>query len=251
MVAPVEYSFTIEAYTPNTMPLARLARYLGHLAIILGEPKSIHLIRIDGGSTKPVLRVDWEDVPKVQKRVQDVRNNEGPKDALKAKADIEADLAEDNAKGGELTDQYGGKLLQFRRKAPPAQDFGPFNQVGSLDGIVTRIGAETASVDPVPVLLQGRESLLVCRAQQDVARKLLPYWLGDPVRVLGVGRWIRHGDGTWEMKHFIIGDFSPLKKDALSAVVNRLRKIPAAWKAAADPIGEMMRLRNDPADAES
>src|SRR5262245_42318262 len=84
LIAPVEFRFEIKAYTPETMPLQRLAEYLDHLATLLGEAKSVHLVRLEGGSTVPVLAVDWESVPKVKKRANDVRNNEGPAEATKA-----------------------------------------------------------------------------------------------------------------------------------------------------------------------
>ena len=36
--AGAEYRFSIDAYTPATMPMARLAEYMAQLALILGEP---------------------------------------------------------------------------------------------------------------------------------------------------------------------------------------------------------------------
>ena len=53
-----EYLFKIEAFTPETMPMARLAKYLTELAAILGESKSVHLIRIESGSTALVHKIE-------------------------------------------------------------------------------------------------------------------------------------------------------------------------------------------------
>ena len=54
-----EYRFEIDAYTPETIPLSRLSQYLGDLARIMGESANVHLVRIEKGSTAPIIRVDW------------------------------------------------------------------------------------------------------------------------------------------------------------------------------------------------
>jgi hypothetical protein len=126
MAKPVEFRFEIKAYTPERMPLSRLARYLDNLATILGETKSVHLLCIDQGSAVPVLAVEWESLPKVKKRMNDVRNNEGPAEARKARDAIESDLAADNAEYGDLVDQHGARVLRFPgAQRAVAQEFGP------------------------------------------------------------------------------------------------------------------------------
>ena len=40
--AGTEYRFKIDAYTPQTMPLVRLAEYMAELAQLLGEPTAVH-----------------------------------------------------------------------------------------------------------------------------------------------------------------------------------------------------------------
>lgn len=129
MVGPVEFRFEIKAYSPATMPLDRLARYLDHLATILGETKSVHLLRIEDGSTVPVLAVEWESVPKVKQRANDVRNNEGPAEARAAKRALEKDLALDNAEYGDLLDHHGSRVIRFPgRERVVEPEYGPFPQ---------------------------------------------------------------------------------------------------------------------------
>src|SRR2546429_112828 len=48
-----EYRFKIDAYSPDTMPLNRLAEYLKDLSVLFGESQSVHLVKI-GGEEDPV-----------------------------------------------------------------------------------------------------------------------------------------------------------------------------------------------------
>ena len=242
MVTRVEFRFEIKAYTPGTMPMIRLARYLQNIATVIGEAQSVHLVRLEGGSTVPVVAVDWESVPKVKKRANDVRNNEGPKEARAAKLAIEKDLANDNAEYGDLLDPQGGRILRFfgaKRKAEP--EYGPFSQPGTLDGVPIVIGGEN---DPVPVHLQDRGFIYNCLATRDVAKGIGLHIFTTPLRVFGVGRWFRASDGKWEMRRFTIQTFIELKHESLMDATLRLQSIEAAWKKKHDPLATLIALRD-------
>jgi len=62
-----EYSFKIEAFSPETMPLLMLTDYLRDVAEMFGAQKNMHLIRIDKGSTSLALLVDRGTSPKIEK----------------------------------------------------------------------------------------------------------------------------------------------------------------------------------------
>src|SRR5438309_834296 len=93
-----EYRFEIDAYSPETMPLARLAEYLEDLATLFGENQSVHLIKIEKGSTVPVLRVEREAEQKVRERLRLVRINDAPAEAMRAAKQIDERLRRDDAK---------------------------------------------------------------------------------------------------------------------------------------------------------
>ena len=78
MAAGEEFRFKIDAYSPETMPMARLAECLAQLAIILGELNAVHLVRLEGGSTIVVHKIEREAVPKVVDRVTSVRVGDRP-----------------------------------------------------------------------------------------------------------------------------------------------------------------------------
>lgn len=242
MAGPVEFRFEIKAYSPDTIPLERLAGYLQNLAILLGEPKSVHLVRIDSGSTVPVVRVDWESVPKIKSRVNAVRNNEGPAEARRAKDAIEKDLAEDNAEYGELLDHHGGRVIRFPgREKFREPEFGPFNQFGTLDGVPIVVGGEN---DPVPVHLQDRGGVIHnCVAPRTIAKGIGQYLFTSPLRVEGVGRWYRSDAGLWSMRRFLISGYRELRAESVRDATSRLRAIEAAWKKKADPLGELIAVQ--------
>lgn len=242
MAAPVELKFKIDAYTPDTIPMDRLALYLYDLAVMLGERPSVHFARLEAGSAVPVVKVDWEAIPKVRTRANDVRNNEGPEEARKAKASIERRLIEDNA-SAELLEPSGARLLYFPgRKRIVEPEYGPLSQEGTLDGTPIVIGGEK---DPVPVHLQDRNLIHVCRASRVVAKELAPYLFSAPIRAHGIGRWFRDGTGTWTMRSFLIKGFTELRIESVKDAAERLQQVNAQWKTLSDPLAILASLRDD------
>jgi hypothetical protein len=119
--------------------------------------------------------------------------------------------------------------------------FGPFNQEGSLDGVVVRLGGIN---DPVPVHLESDSGNYQCQASRALARELAKHIFETPLRVYGVGRWFRNVDGEWLLENFTIRDFHPLNGEPLSAVIAKLRTVPGnEWAASDDPLRELNRIR--------
>lgn len=236
-----EYRFKIDAYSPETMPLNRLAEYLDRLSVLLGESHSVHLIKIESGSTVPVFQIQHEAEPKVRERLRLVRQKDGPAEALRAAKEINELLRKDDAEGS-ITDPIGGKVIEFPGRAlNRLVEYGPFTQQGTLDGVPIMIGGEE---DSVPVHLEGRKrEIFICRAKRSMAKDLAPFLFTSFIRVEGFGRWIRHRDGEWEMKRFTIKNFEPLKDTTLRETIEDLRSIPAKWKELDDPYAELARIR--------
>ncbi len=244
----VEYRFQIDSYTPDTIPMARLAEYLEELATLLGERQSVHFLAVEDGSTVPVVGIEREAVPKVEQRVRDVKLNEGPEDARRARKALNDKLIYDNGSGA-LIGPTGSKLLVFPgRKAPTEPVFGPFNQPGTLDGIPIVIGGKQ---DRVPVHIEDGGGIYLCEASREVAKGLASYLFTTCIRVNGTGRWYRDKDGVWEMRNFIIDGFTEVASDSLGTAVEKLRKIPAQWKERPDPLSDLKSLRYDPSDDET
>ena len=244
-----EFRFRIDAYTPETMPMARLAEYMTELALILGEPASVHFVRLEESSTVLVHKIEGEAVPKVEDRVAMLRRGEAPPEAMAAYRRINRRLRQDNGVGI-LTEDTGTEVIAFpgRDEVQPVT-FGAFNQEGNLDGIVIRLGGRQ---ELVPVHLQAGPTIHSrCVARRAVAKRLGSHIFGPELRVHGVGRWYRDEDGSWMLDRFTITDFEVLDDEPLSAVVARLRDIPGSeWSEIDDPWGELDRIRNGPAEVE-
>jgi hypothetical protein len=238
--SPREYRFEIDAFTPETIPLSRLAQYLGDLAKIMGESANVHFNRIEAGSTVPVIRVDWEAEPKVRERIRAVKFNEGSPAALRAYAEINKRLLEDNA-NGVLIDPGKNKVIHFPGRDNANQpEFGPIRQTAVFQGIPIKVGGER---DPVPVHLEDGEEIHIVDASRRIAKQIADYLFASVVRVEGKGRWIRERTGEWKMLDFYVSDFDVLKEGNLRSDIQRLRSIPAAWKDRDDPLSELMTIR--------
>jgi hypothetical protein len=238
--APCEYRFEIDAFTPETIPLNRLAQYLCDLAQIMGESANVHLNRIDPGSTVPVICVDWEAEPKVRERIRAVKFNEGSPAALRAYAEINKRLLEDNANGA-LIDPGKSKVIYFPgRDSANQPEFGPIRQTAVFQGIPIKVGGER---DTVPVHLEDGEEIHIVDASRRVAKQIATHLFASVVRVEGKGRWIRERTGEWKMLDFYVSDFDVLKEGNIRSDLERLRAIPAAWKDSDDPLAELMAIR--------
>ena len=240
--------FYIDAYSPETIPLAKLAEYMADFAALLGKENAVHFAGLEQGSTKLAARVEFEDVPKVTARLHDIRRGNPPKDAAKVFAQIDARLANDNAVGrifieGEK-DTATAELLVFPgRDRPKAVSYGPFTQEGDLDGLLIAIGGKDATV---PLRLQNGETVYTnCETTRIVARELAKH-LFEPIRVYGTGRWTREADGTWTLMRFRVHRFDVLGKDSLRDTVTAFRAVRGSgWKDMPDPLADLAAMRRD------
>lgn len=221
-----QWRFKIEAFTPDTLPMARLAEYLTQLAEILGEPRSVHLVRIERGSTILVNEIDHDAVTTVHKRVSLVREGKGPKTAIDAVRRMNVYLAQDNARAFLQGDDDNDDLLVFAGSGREESDSPTVNQTGTVSGVVIRVGGVGSRV---PVLLDsGGKQVTGCHAARQTAKELAQY-LFEPVKLYGDGQWSRGSDGSWDVDRFKIARFDPLDASALSQVLATLRPIAATW----------------------
>jgi hypothetical protein len=235
-----EYRFEIDAFTKDTMPMSRLAEYLKDLAVMLGQDKSVHLLKIEDGSTVPIVRVEWEAEPKVRERIRAVKLREAPQDAQDAEKNINQRLIQDNGKA-RLVDPVGTKVIRFPgRDSVTQQEYGPINQPGVFQGVPIKIGGEN---DPVPVHLEDGKQKYIVYARRTLAKELAQYLFTTIVRVEGTGRWIRHGDGEWEMLIFHAASYKLIEDGDIRKNINELQQVPAEWKEMDDPLAALHRIR--------
>jgi hypothetical protein len=239
-----EYRFKIDVYSPETMPMARLAQYMGELAQLLGEPAAVHFKRLARGSTILVHSVDREAVPKVQQRTSSVRRGEGTQEAQRAYKTLNKLLREDNAVGFLREKRTSAVVLKFPGRLAPEERFAAVRQYGSIDGVINRIGGRDETIH-VSLEMDGQQ-ISGCYTTRAVAKELRHVLFDTTVRLFGRGKWNRDGDGNWSLEEFKIESFEPLKDAPLSQVLTELRSIPTHWTD--ESYDELRAIRHGPGD---
>ena len=223
---PGEWRFTIDAFTPDSLPMARLAEYLTQLARILGETHSVHLVRIEGGSAVLVYEIEEEAIPAVKSRVKAVREGRGSSPANEAFRKINGYLAEDDARALLQEGDSNADILVFPGASESQPELAPVKQTGSVSGVVVRVGGIGTRI-PVLLASHGKQTT-GCHADRTTAKKLGRH-LFEPVRLYGEGQWSRGTDGAWEVDRFKIERFDRLDGAKLSDVLSKLRAVAANW----------------------
>jgi hypothetical protein len=237
------YELCIDSFTPETIPMARLADYMASFAELLGHREHVHFGELKPGSLKVGARVDEIARRKVDKRVDEVRYGGGPQPALKALRDLDDKLAEDNAVGRIVRGK--AKLIEFPGRTRHVEEkLGPVEQPGTLDGEVIQIGGRDETINIH--LKAGGQYLPPCVTSKAIARRLAHHLFGAPVRVRGTGTWARMESGTWVLKKFEIVDFETLDETPLSKLFGGLRaRLAPPDGGRTNPVDLMRQLREE------
>jgi hypothetical protein len=238
------YKFRIGAYSPASIPMARLAEYMLAIADVYGERENVHFDSLKKGSTVVVSRVEREAVPKVRDNIQAAQWRESKTPSALAFKRVNKMLQDDNASGEVVRGR--AKVLQFPgcEAVRPAK-FGPFNQLVSKDGILVRIGGKDSTAH---AQLQDASGVTWSfEVSRELAMQLGHHLFSDPVRLTGQGRAVRNEDGEWEFLTLRAAGFQVLTNESLVDVVARLRSIAGAHPDT-DPTGTILSLRDDASD---
>jgi hypothetical protein len=238
----IEYRFVLDAYTPETIPQARLAEYLADLAALYGEIDAVHFVRLEPSSCAIVSAIDPDEDPEVAERVQTADTGDAKPDAQRAFLSLIRRIREDG--GSAYVARGTAKILTFPTGQAVNEPlvYGPFWQPGHFAGTVILIGGKS---DPVSVKLQdGDGNIRLCKARRGIAKQLREYLYEQPIRATGRGKWFRDAAGDWRLHEFQIESFVPLDDESLAATITRLRSIDARWKDLPDPIAKLNEIRN-------
>jgi hypothetical protein len=238
-----EYRLKIDVFSVDSLPMSRLAEYMRELARLLGEEERVHFSRIEPGSAVLVSNIEEPAVPKVEERLEQVREGRGPKDAMEAYKALDTLLAKDNAVAT-LSGEGGAEIITFPgRTRPKPIRYGPFREDGSLDGTVIRLGGRG---DTIPVLLQDSEGTeYPCQTSIEISKQLAAHYRGPTVRVYGSGKWVREEDGRWTLQQFDIDRFEVMDDSPLTDVVAKLRAVEGSKWSKDAALGDVLSLRRD------
>ncbi len=245
-----EYELWIDAYSPETIPLERLAAYLAALAKLLGNEKSVHFRKLLPGSVRPVAWVEWEAVPKVAQRVERASHMDSrpANDERAAFKELNSLLMSDNAVAKLNRTEATNKarrpetVLNFPgRDTPRPARFGPFNEAATIQGQLRRIGGKDASAHALIVDAEGRSWPGECK--RDLAQRMAPYLYRD-VRIIGEARWERDEEAKWKLIDLRIHDFAPMADETLLDSVDKLRALRSSdWASVKDIDGAIRASR--------
>jgi hypothetical protein len=234
-----QVALTIDAFTPDTLPMARLAEYLKPFAAMLGSEDNVHFEGLSHGSAICRAAVEDQDAPKVRERIEGIPSRTAPRSAMKAYNDIDDLLAKDNAIGHVAID--GHKLIEFPgRRRGKREIVGPVRRTTSIEGQIYSIGGKDETIN---IHLRNGDVELKCEAPIPLARRLGPYLLGETVRLFGHGLWNRV-DGEWQMKTFTAERFVALDNATLHET---LRSVSGAFEGAAPEVlpAALLELRGE------
>ena len=219
-----EYRFNIDAFRPETLPMKRFAEYVRQLSRLFGNDSEVHFDRIVDGSAEAIMHVDEPAQARVAKRLQEAALGEGDKEALVAYGEIDRYLANDNAVGI-LKTAYGENIIKFQgRERPEPVEYPAFYEPASLEGILVSLGGRDdtkhAQLDDGTSVVTGIQT-----RDGELLKRLRGYLFGQPIRLIGRGRFQRTAEGVWDMKVFNIHDFEPLNPASFEDTIAKLRSV--------------------------
>jgi len=221
----VEFEFSIDALTPETLSMARLADYLKALAALMGNRESVHFEGVRPGSAVLVQKIEVQAIPKVKERLQLAHNRQN--DVHKYYDTLNELLRDDNATGF-FREKSGANIIEFPGKnIQRPRVIQSMQQMGNLTGQLIMLGGKAESV---PVHLLDGDKEYNCRASRELAAQLAAHLFQQNIRVFGKGEWNREEDGNWALQLFYIDRFETLNDTPLSDVVTHLQAVQgAAW----------------------
>lgn len=217
--------FVIDAFTPDTLPMSRLAEYLKQFSELLGNDASIHFDKVGKKCAALISYSDATATPKIRQRFEEIIEGTAPKPAIKSNATLYYMLLADNAIG--YIDLDESKLIEFPgRKRAPQQRIGPVRRKSIVDGQIFQIGGKDETIN---VHLRNPErpnETYRCEVSISLARKLAPHFLLGKVRLFGEADWYRN-DTSWLMSpnSFSADDFEPLAECGLNKTIQDVRQI--------------------------
>lgn len=231
-----QYTFKIEGFTLETMPFGRLVDYYAQLKQMLGLTEHLHLVNVFKGSHATCLAVDSDAQKQVEERLFKIKDGSAPKNALRARDQINFMLREDEASAkffgpGEST------VIPFPgKKSDDDVIYSIYDQV-VIFGEVYQIAV--AKNDVKLRVATEAFGVVYCFAPRQMLIALRDF-LDEKIKITGRGTWKRTTDGAWMANDVTITDFQAVPEDSLRETVDKIRALEIDWPE--DILGEIDRL---------
>ncbi|WP_446471081.1 hypothetical protein [Xenorhabdus stockiae] len=224
----------LDGTTPDSLPMARLAKYLTALSSLYGEASEVRFESVTEGSVEIHSYVKTTaSYEAVKAHIHEQIHNRG-----KPYRDLIDLVTTDNLKGeiyssdssllGVIRPSVDEKLLTITKNA-------------KVQGELYSISGKETSV---MVKLRGANNeILNCEASQEDAIRLAQY-LFKKIRVQGRSEWVKK-NGEWKLKKLIIKHFSLLENVRIQEGIQRLAEDKNnKWDEVENPSKIIRLLRN-------
>lgn len=233
------YIFRMDAFSPDTLPMARLAEYLEHLAFVLGEETHVHFKSVTKGSAKLGMLVDQPAVQRVRGHVNEANSGQGKRSE---RCRLINDMLRKDNSCATLKRGRDNVISFLGRKANIFPLLGPFTQQISRDGQLVRIGGKDKSAHAS--LLDAEGAIHNFEVKRELARELAPHLFAGALRLHGTGRFTRSESGEWTSTSLRADRFEELSGETLLETLARLRGLPAdTWVD--DAINRVRQARDE------
>ncbi len=233
--------FVIDAHTPDSIPMGRLAEYMAVLFELLGKNSSVHFEKIEEGSLKIRYWTSRDHLGEVTERPSMLAAGLADKPTLGAYSRMNDLLEADHSVG---TFELSGIVIPFPgRDRVHSPVYGPIEEELAVEGQLVRIGGKDKSIH---ASIQDGNLFYNCEMSRSLAMEMCHFLFGPEIRVFGRARFQRDRDGDWKQLLFSAQRFEELDDAPLTRVVQKLRAIEGnAWKHARAPLAELALLRSE------
>ena len=237
---PRRYVFSMDKWTPKTIPARRFAQYVDRLATLLGTYAAVHFDKITKGSARPAFNIDANGAKAVYERVK-AANDGGNTELMAIRKEVNK-MLQDDGNTGYLQADPGPKIIIFPGRKTPISEEVVVLEAGSIDGMVMRVGGRDSSV---PLSIETSDGIYhKCTVTRALAKQLAPYLFDGEVRLFGSGRWQRNQDGEWKLLAFDVKNFDRLQDDKFSEFIADMRNVTGSgWNEMVDPQALLRQIR--------
>ncbi|HEY7802862.1 MAG TPA: hypothetical protein VIC30_00275 [Orrella sp.] len=235
------FALKIEALSPQSIPMNRLARYMLEFAGLMGCVEHVRFEGVSAGSTIVRAQVHTDIAPLIAARIQAISSNKADANVLKYFDAINDLLREDQTRGCLV--QSDRSLIAFQgAEIKVGAGIGPIKETGDLTGQLISVGGKDQTKH-VRIMSQHGEIYRLETRNIELAKALAKH-LFSLVRVNGSGTWHQDSCGNWKLERFVAESFETLDDTDLITAMQALRQTEGdGWREVPDPQDVLKKLR--------
>jgi hypothetical protein len=135
---PLGYVFSMDRWTPKSIPARRLAQYVDKLSTLFGNHSAVHFAKITKGSARPAFTIEPQVAALVYDRVR-AANDSDNSEPTNVRRELNK-MLQDDGNTGYLETDAGEKIIIFPGRKTPISEEVVVHEAGSLEGTVMRVG---------------------------------------------------------------------------------------------------------------